>query len=242
MYTKLDKRTFLLPPLHFTRNNHHFQSERRGCNERSLFFTRRLLTRLLNSVRQLTTVFALLGDHQASGIPPISFSTECATQRPSHVSVSMIFRISQYIFLKVVLFLITQWLRRQLMDRKVRGSNPTSASRLLLSRLGQSGSILGLVPPSAGIAARHRRSATPERFIFKILIVAESSPTAHDRFRPSWGSSRGCSPRFSVRLMFYLNPNCTKLVKYTHFHNNLVLTGDSPGTHPIFSFMMYLSN
>ncbi|KER23154.1 hypothetical protein T265_08887 [Opisthorchis viverrini] len=41
--------------------------------------------------------------------------------------------------------------------------------------------------------------------------VAESPSTAHDRFRPSWGSSDRRSPRVSVNLMFYLKPNCTKL-------------------------------
>ncbi|KAG5444929.1 Arrestin [Clonorchis sinensis] len=41
--------------------------------------------------------------------------------------------------------------------------------------------------------------------------VAENSSTAHDRFRPSWGSSGRRSPRVSVNLMFYLNPNWTVL-------------------------------
>ncbi|KAG5454029.1 hypothetical protein CSKR_102060, partial [Clonorchis sinensis] len=38
------------------------------------------------------------------------------------------------------------------------------------------------------------------------IHVAENSSTAHDRFRPSWGSSGRHSPRVSVNLMFYLNP------------------------------------
>ncbi|KAG5452713.1 hypothetical protein CSKR_102140, partial [Clonorchis sinensis] len=37
------------------------------------------------------------------------------------------------------------------------------------------------------------------------IHVAENSSTAHDRFRPSWGSSIRRSPRVSVNLMFYLN-------------------------------------
>ncbi|KAG5444958.1 hypothetical protein CSKR_112142 [Clonorchis sinensis] len=41
------------------------------------------------------------------------------------------------------------------------------------------------------------------------LPVAENFSTAHDRFRPSWGSSGRRSPRVSVNLMFYLNPNWT---------------------------------
>ncbi|KER33301.1 hypothetical protein T265_00801 [Opisthorchis viverrini] len=40
---------------------------------------------------------------------------------------------------------------------KVHGSNPTSACRFLLSRLGRSGNIPALVPPSYGTAAGHRK-------------------------------------------------------------------------------------
>ncbi|KAG5455178.1 hypothetical protein CSKR_112105 [Clonorchis sinensis] len=57
-----------------------------------------------------------------------------------------------------------KWLERELTDRKVRGSNPTSASRLPLSRLGQPGSIPGLVLPSVGMAARYRKGVTAEQF------------------------------------------------------------------------------
>ncbi|KER21079.1 hypothetical protein T265_10521 [Opisthorchis viverrini] len=44
--------------------------------------------------------------------------------------------------------------------------------------------------------------------------VAENSSTAHDRFRPSWGSSGRRSPRVSVNLIFYLNSNGTGCDKY----------------------------
>ncbi|KAG5447285.1 hypothetical protein CSKR_106186 [Clonorchis sinensis] len=54
------------------------------------------------------------------------------------------------------------------------------------------------------------------------IHVAEDSSTAHDRFRPSAsGSSNRHNPRVSINLMFYLNPNCTKLVKYADLHTNL---------------------
>ncbi|KER27046.1 hypothetical protein T265_13874, partial [Opisthorchis viverrini] len=43
-------------------------------------------------------------------------------------------------------------------------SNPTSASRLSLSSLGQPGNIPALVQPSGGVAFWHRKSATFERF------------------------------------------------------------------------------
>ncbi|KAG5442555.1 Sodium-coupled monocarboxylate transporter 2, partial [Clonorchis sinensis] len=48
-----------------------------------------------------------------------------------------------------------KWFERELTDRKVHGSNPTSASRLPLSRFGQPGS--ALVLPSGGMTARHRK-------------------------------------------------------------------------------------
>ncbi|KAG5452830.1 hypothetical protein CSKR_109003 [Clonorchis sinensis] len=55
------------------------------------------------------------------------------------------------------------------------------------------------------------------------IDVAENSSTAHDRFRPSTsGSSGRRSPRVSVNLMFYLNPNWTVFEKYTHLQINLV--------------------
>ncbi|KAG5452375.1 Glycerate kinase [Clonorchis sinensis] len=55
---------------------------------------------------------------------------------------------------------MAQWLEREFTDRIVPGSNPTSASRLPLSRLGRPGNIPALVFPSGGMAARHPRNAT----------------------------------------------------------------------------------
>ncbi|KER28146.1 hypothetical protein T265_04977 [Opisthorchis viverrini] len=46
----------------------------------------------------------------------------------------------------------SKWLERKLTDRKVRGSNPISASRLPLSRPGQPRSIPALMFPSGGMA------------------------------------------------------------------------------------------
>ncbi|KER23764.1 hypothetical protein T265_08417 [Opisthorchis viverrini] len=54
--------------------------------------------------------------------------------------------------------------KRGEMAQVVRGSNPISATRLPLSRLGQPGSIPALMLPSGGMAARHRKGATAERF------------------------------------------------------------------------------
>ncbi|KER25649.1 hypothetical protein T265_06938 [Opisthorchis viverrini] len=50
-----------------------------------------------------------------------------------------------------------KWLEREFTDRKVRGSKPTSASRLPLSRLRRPDSNPALVLPSGGMAARHRK-------------------------------------------------------------------------------------
>ncbi|KAG5441528.1 hypothetical protein CSKR_109759 [Clonorchis sinensis] len=65
--------------------------------------------------------------------------------------------------------LAARWLKsleREYADRKVRGSNPTSASRLPLSRLGQPGSLSTLVLPLGSMAARHRKDVTAERLFF----------------------------------------------------------------------------
>ncbi|KAG5453189.1 hypothetical protein CSKR_112751 [Clonorchis sinensis] len=55
-----------------------------------------------------------------------------------------------------------KWLEPEFTNRKVRGSNPTSASRLPLSGLGQPDSIPAIVLPSGGTAARHRKGVTAE--------------------------------------------------------------------------------
>ncbi|KER32867.1 hypothetical protein T265_01153 [Opisthorchis viverrini] len=52
------------------------------------------------------------------------------------------------------------WLEREFTDRKVRGSDPTFAFRLPLSRLAQPNT--ALVLPSGGITARHRKGAIVE--------------------------------------------------------------------------------
>ncbi|KAG5447341.1 hypothetical protein CSKR_113820 [Clonorchis sinensis] len=82
----------------------------------------------------------------------------------------------------------------------------------------------------------------PAVFSSNAPLVAENSSTVHDRFRPSWGSSGRRSPRVSVNLMFYLNPNWTVFEKYTHLQISLVFARDSPGTQLNLSFVMVPGN
>ncbi|KAG5442843.1 hypothetical protein CSKR_112829 [Clonorchis sinensis] len=62
---------------------------------------------------------------------------------------------------------------REFTDRKVRVSNPTSDSRLPLSRFRQPGSILAFVLPWSGMAARPRKDVTAERFFILVLCITE---------------------------------------------------------------------
>ncbi|KAG5442831.1 hypothetical protein CSKR_110801 [Clonorchis sinensis] len=71
----------------------------------------------------------------------------------------------------------TKWLEREFTDRKVRGSNPTFASRLPVSRLGQPGSLPALVQPSGGMAVRHRKGATAGQFQFSGGNEVQLTPT-----------------------------------------------------------------
>ncbi|KAG5452220.1 hypothetical protein CSKR_114348 [Clonorchis sinensis] len=68
---------------------------------------------------------------------------------------------------------------REFTDRKVRGSNPTSASRLPLSRFGQPDSIPAPVLPLGGMAARRRKGVTAERLFF--FIIFHHSRSTKDR-------------------------------------------------------------
>ncbi|KAG5449519.1 hypothetical protein CSKR_111840 [Clonorchis sinensis] len=56
------------------------------------------------------------------------------------------------------------WLEREFIDRKIRDSNLIAESRLPLYRLGQLDSITALMLSPRGMAARHRKGVTTERF------------------------------------------------------------------------------
>ncbi|KER26757.1 hypothetical protein T265_06039 [Opisthorchis viverrini] len=62
-----------------------------------------------------------------------------------------------------------KWSARKFTDRKVRGSNSTSTSRLPLSRLGQPGSIPALVLPPGCMEGRHRKGVTAEPLLYYLV-------------------------------------------------------------------------
>ncbi|KAG5452999.1 hypothetical protein CSKR_109419 [Clonorchis sinensis] len=91
-------------------------------------------------------------------------------------------RGSQRIFSNLMSAVGARWLKRlerEFTDRKVRGSNPTSASRLNLSRLGQPGSIPALVLLSCGMANRHRKRVTAEQCV---AISRKSYQLKHEAY------------------------------------------------------------
>ncbi|KAG5443898.1 hypothetical protein CSKR_100851 [Clonorchis sinensis] len=75
--------------------------------------------------------------------------------------------------------------KRGFTDQKVRGSEPTSASRLTLSRLGQIGSIPNLVLPLDSMVARHRKDVTAEQFRFRDQSSRALSALGRERGQPS---------------------------------------------------------
>ncbi|KER23929.1 hypothetical protein T265_14528, partial [Opisthorchis viverrini] len=88
-----------------------------------------------------------------------------------------------------------KWLERGFTDRKVRGSNPTFASRLPLSRLGQPDSIPTLVQPSGGMAGGE----------FTDRKVRGSNPTSDSRHpRLGLGNLAVFQPSCSLRIAWQL--------------------------------------
>ncbi|KER23521.1 hypothetical protein T265_08604 [Opisthorchis viverrini] len=76
-----------------------------------------------------------------------------------------------------------KWLEREFTDRKVRGSNPTSATRLPLSRLGQPDSIPALVLPSETGPYRGVTVCAPQR---SIELYWRVSATLTESLIPGW--------------------------------------------------------
>ncbi|KER25234.1 hypothetical protein T265_07273 [Opisthorchis viverrini] len=116
-----------------------------------------------------------------------------------------------------------KWLEREFTDRKalatwrypnpranfglrVRGSNPTSASRLPLSRLGRTGSIPALLQPSGGRAARHRKDATVKRFSALVQLCGSGAWTGRSVVRT--GPLSLDFPRLGLGNMAVSQPSC----------------------------------
>ncbi|KER23417.1 hypothetical protein T265_08690 [Opisthorchis viverrini] len=93
----------------------------------------------------------------------------------------------------------TKWLEREFTDRKIRGSNPTSATRLLLSRLGRPGSIPDVVTP-CGMAARHRKAVTPFRCL-AVMPHEESVRTKRVPGCPNRDGSQQAEVGFEPRTL-----------------------------------------
>ncbi|KAG5446350.1 hypothetical protein CSKR_104271 [Clonorchis sinensis] len=98
-----------------------------------------------------------------------------------------------------------QRLERERTDRKVRGSNPTSASRLPLSRLGQPGSIPALVLPSGGMATRHRKGASAER----LLLMLQTWNAGYQSFPQSNIRGRNFDGMFRQAFPTWMNQGKT---------------------------------
>ncbi|KAG5454637.1 hypothetical protein CSKR_106028 [Clonorchis sinensis] len=60
---------------------------------------------------------------------------------------------------------MAQWSERKSTEQKIRVSNPTPTSRLLLSRIGYPGSIPALVLPSDDVVNEHRRGIKAQRLL-----------------------------------------------------------------------------
>ncbi|KAG5454717.1 hypothetical protein CSKR_104910 [Clonorchis sinensis] len=85
-------------------------------------------------------------------------------------------RILQHIQLERAI--INERYKRKFTDRKVRGSNPNSASRLPLPSLGQTANIPAVVSSSGDMATRHRKGVTVERLF--IIIHYSVLPSQYD--------------------------------------------------------------
>ncbi|KER23452.1 hypothetical protein T265_08671 [Opisthorchis viverrini] len=108
---------------------------------------------------------------------------------------------------------------------KVRGSNPTFASRLPLSKLGRPGSIPALLLPSGGMAVRHRKVATTEQLQFSISMakhVLHSNLSGHTGYQ----HANECHLQVGV---LKITPECPKLTETPKLHQN---RGSEAAKHP----------
>ncbi|KER26751.1 hypothetical protein T265_13938, partial [Opisthorchis viverrini] len=122
-----------------------------------------------------------------------------------------------------------QWLERRSTDLRVRGSNPTVASRLSLSRVRLPGSILALVFTFGAMAVRHRKDATAEG-----LFVVTNKPLSHGP-DPSTGSVHvdkaarqpTCQKGFGASSYLHLEPGILGRVPDIRSTNHIHSTADT---------------
>ncbi|KER23589.1 LOW QUALITY PROTEIN: hypothetical protein T265_14619 [Opisthorchis viverrini] len=95
-----------------------------------------------------------------------------------------------------------KWLECKFTDRKVHGSNPTSAPRFLLSRLGQPGGIPALVLPSGGITAPKGCYSWTETCAPLLEVSHPDDKTSLDMFEHA---------TLPLTSKLCLTPNCSRL-------------------------------
>ncbi|KER25775.1 hypothetical protein T265_06811 [Opisthorchis viverrini] len=100
----------------------------------------------------------------------------------------------------------------------VRGSNPTSASQIPLSRFGQPGSISALVFPLSDMVARYRRISKVRSSQSHVIVV----------FQPLLANSPGFELQFPLltRLLLMLSDVSSKRFQSLRYQNLSTLIGD----------------
>ncbi|KER27458.1 hypothetical protein T265_13789, partial [Opisthorchis viverrini] len=92
----------------------------------------------------------------------------------------------------------------------------------------------------SGSLRKHTTRMRPS-ILSTVILVAENPSTAQDWFRPSWGSSGRRSPRVSVNLMFYLKPNCTRLVNIQSSANSFERLTWNPAESLVYDVLRQLN-
>ncbi|KER23742.1 hypothetical protein T265_08433 [Opisthorchis viverrini] len=190
-------------------------------------------TEYLNDLLAVTTsnIVSCTRSKQSGRRYPITHGQEdngiCSAFRPS---TCVLCRIGRLVGLTETLFLsVDPWclqggempsvLGREFTDRKVRGSNPTSASRLPQSRLGQPGSIPTLVLPHGGIAG-----ATAEQWCLRnahtnhIKPIGSNPDSSHLTLRESCDPDAVARDTYGMGVIPLNNRLCASksLVRSSH--------------------------
>ncbi|KAG5453811.1 hypothetical protein CSKR_112380, partial [Clonorchis sinensis] len=183
-----------------------------------------ILIRLLKTLRQPTTGFALLGAHQLQTIKQESKTLICISFTKLNIHL-LLERVSlNFHGYSLTVTQIQANATKRLHKFRDRSHFSRDAERVYEKTCySHASSVVSTV--------------TLER------SVAGNSSTAHDRFRPSsLGSSGRRSLRVSVNRMFYLNPNWTVFENYTHLQINMFFARGSPGIQMKILFVMFSSS